>query len=191
MAKLNPSAINAHSRQQGAALLVALFILVIISIIGVAAMRTSIFNSKIATSAQAGTMSFQAAESALSAVFREATEVDMETPGHVIGAAIAQLGLGNIVEQNRCVTAGNLYKYGACDPAVDFMDSRELVQASSRTLVKGKTRAKIGEQVSIGGTRFAYYDFLTVAEGQVGVMNVENYNVQEYEIVGIVPEGEM
>jgi len=190
MARLNPNAISFPARQQGAALLVALFILVVISIIGVAAMRTSIFNSKIATSAQAGTMSFQGAESALSAVFREATEVDMETPGHVIGAAIAQLGLGNIVEQNRCVVPDNLYKYGACD-AVDFVDSRGLVQASSRTLVKGRTRAKLGEQVSIGGTRFAYYDFMTVAEGNVGVMNVSNYNVQEYEIVGIVPEGEM
>lgn len=175
--------------QRGAALIVALLILVIISIIGVAAMRTSIFNSKIATSAQAGTMSFQAAESALAGVLNEAETVSTSTPGHVIGSAITSLGLGSNVVQNRCVTAADTQKSGTC-AAADYMDSRDLVKSSSRTVVKGKTRAKLGEQVSLGGTRFAYYDFVTVAEGGVEVMNIKNFNVQEYEIVGIVPEGD-
>lgn len=168
--------------QRGAALIVALLILIIISIIGITAMRTSLFNTKIATMTQAATMSFQGAETAISAVFDEATNQSFSNPGHVVGYAIAQLGVGNKVVVNRCVTHANQYKQGACASG-EFVDARGLVQAGSRTVVKASGRFKSGETLTTntgGSTSIQYYDFITAANAEVPVMKVSNFNVQEF-----------
>ena len=170
------------STQRGVALIIALMILVIISIIGIAAMRTSLFNTKIATSAQASTMSFEGAETAISAVFDEATNQPFETPGHVVGYAVAELGVGKTVVVDRCVTQADAFAQKACTNA-DFVDSRDLVQASSRTIVKKTGRFKTGNVLTTntgGSTSIQYYDFITVADGHVPALKMENYNVQEF-----------
>lgn len=171
---------RAHS-QRGAALVVALLILIIISIIGITAMRTSLFSAKVATMAQASTMSFQGAESAISAVFDEAKNQSFSSPGHVVGYAIAQLGVGKTVLIERCVTQATPYKQGACDSG-DFVDARGLVKAGSRTMVKPTGRYKEGETITsnTNSTSIQYYDFITAANAEVAAMKVSNFNVQEF-----------
>jgi len=49
------------NNQRGAALIVALLILVVVSVLGVSAMKTSMFAAKVATGTQADAMVFEAA----------------------------------------------------------------------------------------------------------------------------------
>ena len=58
-------------RQQGAALVVALLILVVVSLLGVSAMKSSVFSAKVATGTQADAMTFEAAETSLTGAYKE------------------------------------------------------------------------------------------------------------------------
>jgi len=176
------NSLSTRHNQSGAALVIALMILVIISIVGLTALRSSVFNTKISTMNQASTMSFQGAETAIAAVFDEAVNQSFKTPGHVVSYAVAQLGFGNNVVINRCVTHGNLYLQRACTNN-DFVDSRGLVQAGSRTMVKPTPRLKLNEVITDntgGSTTIRYYDFVTVADAYVPVMKMSSFNVQEF-----------
>jgi Tfp pilus assembly protein PilX len=176
------NSLSARHNQSGAALVIALMILVIISIVGLTALRSSVFNTKISTMSQASTMSFQGAETAIAAVFDEAVNQSFKTPGHVVSYAVAELGFGNNVVIDRCVTHGNLYLQRACTNN-DFVDSRGLVQAGSRTMVKPTPRLKLNEVITDntgGSTTIRYYDFVTVADAYVPVMKMSSFNVQEF-----------
>ncbi len=61
---------TAPRRQRGAILIVALLILLVMTIIGVSAMRTTTLDERIAANTQYKTTTFQAAESALAAASR-------------------------------------------------------------------------------------------------------------------------
>lgn len=183
--------------QRGVALVVALMILIIISVLGITAMRTSLFNAKIATMGQGATMAFQAAESAISAVHSEALDT---TNGTIIEDAMMARQLGTGYVQFRCVTESNVRKSGDCtagtpsDTTDDFfMDSRGIVKASSRTVMKEGVRPVAGAQLSRGGganTSFAWYDFVTVAKGEVDPLKLEQYNVQEFTRLGLYSGGQ-
>lgn len=180
--------ISVRGNQRGVALLIALMILVIISLMGISAMRTSLFNAKIAASAQGGTMAFQAAESAIAAVYEEARNGNTADPTNVIGAAMASYGAAGTTEiQYRCVEASDINTKAQCGSS-DFMDSRDLVKASSRTLLTGVRQDTTGgSQISTTGSStiaYGYYDFLTVAEGSVPAFNIKNYNAQEFTKLG-------
>ncbi len=58
--------VTTRHRQEGAALVIALLILVVVSLLGVSAMKTSVFSAKVATGTQADAMTFEAAETSLS-----------------------------------------------------------------------------------------------------------------------------
>ncbi|MFN3712595.1 MAG: PilX N-terminal domain-containing pilus assembly protein [Alcanivoracaceae bacterium] len=174
------------------ALLIALLILVVISIIGVAAMRTSIFNTKISTSAQGATMTFQAAESALASLFIEASNFEgtEEAVDNVIYIALRQLDFGTFSPVDRCVTKDNLFKAGAC-AANDVFDERGLLQASSRLVIRPKTvpcgaaGGVVGDQVSVSGesgglVRGLDYEFVAVGHGRLDALNIESFTVQEF-----------
>lgn len=180
------------SGQRGVALVVALLILVMISIIGIAAMRTSIFNAKISTSAQGSTMAFQAAESALAALFIEASEYngDSADDTNIIFLALRQLDFGTLAPIDRCVTTGDLFKQGACQ-AADRFDERGLMQASSRLVIKPGTipcgigGGGEGSQVSTSGegsgmVRGLDYQFVAVGHGRLEPLNLDSFTVQEF-----------
>ena len=119
---------------------------------------------------------------AIAAVFDEAVNQSFKTPGHVVSYAVAELGFGNNVVIDRCVTHGNLYLQRACTNN-DFVDSRGLVQAGSRTMVKPTPRLKLNEVITDntgGSTTIRYYDFVTVADAYVPVMKMSSFNVQEF-----------
>lgn len=160
--------------QQGVALVVALMILVIISVLGISAMRTSMFSSKIALGAQVGTMTFQASESAIAAVYDEARG-DVTDPNNVLGRALLQKSLGVVEIQDRCVTKDDLYKPGICEDD-DFMDSRDLVRAGSETIVKNQTQNVPGFEIG----SWVYYEFVTAAHAEMPAYNISNTNIQEF-----------
>src|SRR5690606_23972012 len=110
-------------KERGLALMVALLVLVIISVLGITAMRTSMFNARVALGAQTSVMVFQGAESAINAVIIEAIDGVQDMPDHIIGRAMRQLSQGIVEVQQRCVTATNPGMVGECG-ADDFLDAR-------------------------------------------------------------------
>lgn len=179
-------------RQQGMALVIALVILVMISILGIAAMRTSLFNAKIATSAQGSAMSFQAAESALAALFDEASQYqsDGSTSANIIHVALGQLSSGALTPIDRCLTTSDLFKAGACTTA-DVYDERGLLQASSRLAVRDDVKpcsvsaGGSGSQISTSGggsgsIRGLDYRFVSYGKGSMDALDIETYSVQEF-----------
>ena len=188
----------AHRRapQQGAAMLVALMILIVVTIIGVAAMRSSVFNSKIATGARASTMAFQASESALAALFTEAADQNDANPDNALNVAIGQLSLGVFESVERCITVSDMSKPGACT-ASDRYDSAGLMQASYRLAVNPNPRVappsrdmNDGGQISRAGegtTIFGDYQFVGVGHGRLDMLDVDQFNIQEFARRGIIP----
>lgn len=179
-------------RQKGAALIIALLILIVISILGISAMRMSLFNARIATGAQASTMAFQASESALQAVYEEALDADEGGQNNVILRALRKRFVDNVFEvQERCVTTTTPYKLGSCGSG-DWMDSRELVTASSKTVVKDKIRTIYGNAITMTGSQgtiVVWYDFVTAANGEMAGLGVESHNVQEFSRKGLFLSG--
>lgn len=179
-------------RQQGMALVIALVILAMISILGIAALRTSIFNTKISTSSQGSAMTFQAAESALAALFQEASQYQNtgSDTSNVIHIAMGQLSSGAISPIDRCLTQGNLYEARACTNN-DAYDERGLLQSSSRLQIKEDVvpceigSGGEGSQVSTSGgdqntIRGLDYRFASYGHGRMGVLDIDTYTVQEF-----------
>ncbi|KAF0806625.1 hypothetical protein A167_03167 [Alcanivorax sp. S71-1-4] len=179
--------VSMPQKEHGLALMVALLVLVIISVLGITAMRTSMFNARVALGAQTSVMVFQGAESAINAVVIEAIDENSDLPNHVIGRAMRQLSQGVVDVQQRCVTAANPSVVGACG-ADDFLDARSRVKAGSRTIVKRNVRAAPGTQISSAGsstTSFGFYDFITVAEAEIPAFNLSEIHVQEMTRFGL------
>lgn len=178
---------NYRHQQQGLALMVALMVLVIISVLGITALRTSMFNARIALGAQTSVMVFQGAETAINAVITEAIHENPDMPEHVIGRAMRQLALGEVEIQHRCVTAEDPFYKGTCGNN-DFLDARSRVRASSQTIVKRHVRAAPGTQLSYSGgstTSFGFYDFIVVADSEIPAFNLAETHVQELTRFGL------
>lgn len=60
------------SRERGMALLIALIVLIVVSILGVAAMRVALFQSRVSVNSQTENLAFQAAESGLNVALTQA-----------------------------------------------------------------------------------------------------------------------
>ena len=182
-----------HRRKQdGMALFIALLLLVVISILGVSAMRMSLFNARITTGSQVSAMTFQAGETALQSMFEEALNADEGGQNNVILRALtSRFSEGKFEIQHRCVTADDPYQSGACG-ASDYMDSRSLLKSSSRTVAKNNIRNIAGNSVTTtgaGGTTVVWYDFVTVAKGDMEDLEVESHSVQEFSRKGLYMSG--
>ena len=66
-----PVSMSFKRHEQGVALLIALLILVVVSLMGITAMKTSMFSAKIATGTQVDAMAFEGAESSVSDAFKK------------------------------------------------------------------------------------------------------------------------
>ncbi len=75
---------NLPGKQRGAALVISLIILTVITVLSVSAMRSTTLETKIAVNQQFKQLSFQAAESAFALVLRKKPEV--KVPGTVAAA---------------------------------------------------------------------------------------------------------
>ncbi|MCC4308831.1 hypothetical protein LL252_09645 [Alcanivorax marinus] len=155
-------------RQRGVALLVALMILVIVSLMGITAMKTSMFSSKISTGTQVDAMSFEGAESAVEDAF-----------GYLYTMSSAELQpfLNGQVMQ-RCLTASGV-SLSACQNN-DRMDSRGLVRAGSRTRQKGMQSVS-GGQVSMtgSGSMIVDYTFEIMGDSEIEQFEVDDHHLQQ------------
>lgn len=178
-----------RARQQGVALFIALMILVIISVLGIASLRTSATNARIATGIQVNTVSFQAAQSAINAVVNEMVGPTAGQAGNILNDMIAARGSGVVAIQTRCVTAADTAVAGACDSA-DSVDSKGLVKAGSRSILRKAMRPAPGWSLSGPGS-YGYNSIMVVGSGAVPSMGVSNLNVQELALLGPKPQGEL
>lgn len=158
------------ARQQGMALMVALIILLMTAMLGVAAMKTSIFSSRVAVGTQVDAMAFEGAESALLEAFDE------------LGSEVGMADLVSVLDggtYSRCVTAANPRKQGACTDQ-DRLDSRNMVQASARAVLRA-TRPISGGQVSNSGSTTVLVDYEVgiLGESDVVDFNLSNHHAQE------------
>lgn len=71
---------SGRSRQRGMALLIALIVLVVVSILGAVAMRTAMFQNRVSINSQTANLAFEAAESGLGAAIYVATVVQPTSP---------------------------------------------------------------------------------------------------------------
>ncbi|MCU5785440.1 PilX N-terminal domain-containing pilus assembly protein [Alloalcanivorax marinus] len=155
-------------RQRGVALLVALLILVIVSLMGITAMKTSMFSSKISTGTQVDAMSFEGAESAVEDAF-----------GYLYGINGAEmLSFMNGQIMHRCLTANGV-NLTTCQSS-DRMDSRGLVKAESRIRQKGM-RPVDGGQVSMTGTSSITvdYTFDIIGDSEIEQFEVDDHHLQQ------------
>lgn len=88
--------------QQGAALMVALVILTMITVIGVASLKESVMQSRIATNTNAGGIAFQAADTAVESAIQEFESIEPRVEGQP--PMMEQLAKAN--EVLRCVGSG-------------------------------------------------------------------------------------
>ena len=161
-----------HGSQQGSALIVALIILLMVSVLGISAMRTSIFSSKVATGIQADTMTFDAAESA---VARSLRQLRGFTEAELSKAVLNGASLQN------CLLPDGALKDGACGES-DRMDSRELLQAGTYIVhLKNNCRMVSGSDVEL------YRDYVIDVLGQSNMQSyeIENNHLQEALKVGL------
>lgn len=109
------------NRQKGAAILVVMLVLLVITLLGVAAVRMGLTSLSIATNSQVNALLFQAADSGLVTFEQKVVEdpAAAALPTGVIGPSLNTPG----VEQMYCVTKANRLKAGVCTSS-DFTSAR-------------------------------------------------------------------
>ena len=162
--------------------MVALMILVVVSLMGVSAMKSSVFSAKVATSTQADAMTFEAAETALAETYTELNQMDGEELYRSLSGA-------NVFQ--RCVAEDNTSKEGLCGNG-DHLDSRGLLRAASTSRLNGYEPIA-GSQISTtgGGTVFVDYKIAMLGESEMNSFNLENHHLQEAFKRGIKPGSEI
>lgn len=138
-----------NRNQQGAALLIALVILLVVTLIGVSAIKSGIFHERMAFNAQAEELSFQAAETGINGVLGQAA-----TNGSFLND-ILRTGAAD----QHCVTYTAGIQAGECNEN-KTLDSRSSVMADAETDF-------IGHKPIVGTdpAAFKYFEFSTIGEG--------------------------
>lgn len=168
-----------RSSQRGAVLLVSLIILLMVSVLGISAMRSSIFANKVATGVQADAMTFEAAETAIAVTYGNMqANNSLQTvfsPGYNTTTCIAASGSSD----------------GSCTNN-SFFDARSLVQAEAYAYFGGY-KAVTGSQISTSGGSSLFVDYKINILGQSTMpsYNIENHHQQEALKRGIKPGSEI
>ena len=168
-------------KQEGAALLVALLILVAISLLGISAMKTSMFSSKVSTVVQADAMVFEAAESAIVEAYSELDDMASTDLSAFLGGDV----------MTRCLAASNPRKVGVCG-APDYLGNRGLIKASSTSQVNGFQLIS-GAQLSSTGNAGTFVDYQVqiVGSSRMAAFNIDDAHIQELLKRGIRPSSEI
>lgn len=157
-------------RQQGAALFVALIILLIVSMMGVSAMKSGILSEKMAFNTQARELSFQAAETAINGVIDNA-----RSSGEFVSKL---LGTGGV--HTHCVNADNRMIEGACPVGTTF---------DQRSVLQGQAESRFDRQRVVfdnDASAIVDYQFLSIGEGKFARADLpfKNRNLQEWRKLG-------
>lgn len=173
--------------QQGIALLLALVILLVVSIIGVAAMRTSSVSSRIAVGTQLDAMVFEAAESAIAETILFISEANQSEDSF---ADISALFDGDTLVW--CMNSNRERISSACGTN-DVMDARGTLRAEARVRSIGFSPAS-GNQVSMsGGPSAIIGDFQIAIQGNGSMPDygLTNRHVQNVLRRGMIPAQEI
>lgn len=158
-------------RQQGAALLIALIILLMITLMGVSAIKSGLFHERMAFNAQADELAFHSAETAIGGVTTEAQN-NSQFVSHLVDLK------GNSITQ--CVSKAEGLELGACENG-STLDERAsiLSQATSRFDSK---RVLLASDVEY------FKDFVFESEGNgrfvQASMPFNRTNIQEWRKIG-------
>lgn len=156
--------LDARPKQQGAVLPMALVILVMVSLLGLSAMRASVFSNKVATGVQADSMTFEAAETALGLTFRTLSEMTEEE----LTAAVLD---GTSVEY--CITENGITNSACGDQT---MDSRNLIKARSfASHPPNNCRPVLGYDLE----RYSNLVINLLGESEMSSYNIQNHHLQE------------
>lgn len=154
-----------RDRQAGIALFITLIVLLIVSVMGLSALRMSLSQSKISLNTRLDAMSFQAAESGIRGVLLEASSSNIASSTNVIGATLA---LGVCTDKTststscvvyRCVTQENATVAGECS-TTDSLDGTGSARTESRTRHTGQVIV-----VNSSASLYQDYVFESVSKG--------------------------
>lgn len=162
---------NKNIEEQGAALFVALIILLIVSFMGVSAMRGSLLGERMAFNTQAREMTFQAAETAINGVIAEAR-------GN--GVLLSDL-LGSLATRTHCIGSTQQLNAGACG-ADDSFDGRNALRAQAESAYDRQRVAFNNDTSTVVDYQFVTYgqgDFVDSVD-----LDMVNRNRQEWRKLG-------
>src|SRR5690606_16870939 len=148
---------STKNRQQGAALLVALMILLIVSVIGISAMRSSSFSAKVAMGTQLDAMAFEAAETAIGQTLDKLLATDSQSTDDVNALMNGSLLVWCIKENGAILMA-------PCGTG-DVMDSRGMVTSEARSKSTGFRRVSGNQLSQTGGGAAIFVDFELTVQG--------------------------
>ncbi|MEH6498003.1 MAG: pilus assembly PilX N-terminal domain-containing protein [Pseudoalteromonas distincta] len=170
------SGMSNFETQRGAALAVALVILLMVSVLGLTAIRSSIFSAKVSTGVQADAMAFEAAENAIAAAYSS-----------LAGMSDQQLFATVESTPSESCLKGSGFEDGVC-ATTDFMDERQLLRSQSFSYLSGY-QAISGNQVSVSGNASVFVDYRidVLGQSEMPAYNIENHHLQETLKRGIKP----
>ncbi|MCK0155200.1 PilX N-terminal domain-containing pilus assembly protein [Alcanivorax sp. S6407] len=169
-----------RASQRGVALVVTLLLLVVLALMGVSAMRMSMFNARIATGAQLSAMTFTTAESSLASTYNEVVDTN----------SIMLLSLLDGETVRRCQKANDAQANGTCAEA-DRFDSRGLLQAQSRTDQLGVSPDfSLLEGAQLNGQQLLVPHRMEItAVGEAPDFQTASYHVQEFNVKAMTDPG--
>lgn len=154
--------------QQGAALFIALIILLLVSLMGVSGMRGGLFQEQMASNSQSEEMTFQAAETAINGVIDKARQND---------ALLAEL-MTVSSDKVQCVTKNNGLVDGACGSTT--FDARNAFQSEAASRFDRMRPVQNSDAAAI-----ADYQFHTFGKGTLMAgAQFPNRNRQEWRKLG-------
>lgn len=169
---------NSQRQQQGVALFIALIILLVISVLGITALRSSATNARVTTGIQASHLSFQGAQSAINQAIEDTLDGQAGKLSPLLADMIEHIGE---VRPTRCVVASGTVE-GNCE--AQYVDSRQLVKASYRAEMTGFA-PKLGECISSNcAIQLGDYSITVAGRGDVPAMKLSHVNVQDLSLYG-------
>ena len=157
------------ARQKGVALFVVLIILLLITMMGISAMRSGIFHETMAFNTQVEEMTFQSAETAINGVVAQARRNDGNLLGHLVVLNEAKV---------QCFNKTNGVADGNC-PNDRFLDLRNNFQSEARSQFDLK-RPSIGNDAD----KLADFQFHTIGTGLAVNDGTTHSNLQEWRKIG-------
>ena len=180
---------GARKQQAGAALFMALIILLVVSIMGVAAMRTSSMASRIAMGTQLDAMVFEAAESAIVESMIFITEANASDDPEVFELIV---GLFNGESLVWCYPSSGVRIARSCKDA-EVMDARGALLSEGRVRSVGFSPAS-GNQISMSGgmnTIIGDFQLAIQGNGHLPGYGLTNRHVQNALRRGMIPAQEI
>ncbi|MCH8544755.1 MAG: hypothetical protein LAT61_14420 [Alcanivorax sp.] len=175
-------------RQQGVALFVSLMILLIISVIGIAAMRSSTFSAKVAMGTQLDAMVFEAAESGIAVTMAHLVDLNASDDAEVFDEIA---GLFNGLTITWCIAASGELVLQSCG-ANQYMDARNALLVETRSRAIGFSPASGNQISSTGGmgTIIGDFELLIQGNGSMPGYNMSNRHIQHALRRGMIPAQE-